>query len=199
MVIRNRYSLGQKILLAYWLMRTKILCKRARLIRRPFDLRGRKFIDFGINLTTGVGCRLEAFSENGQPTLHIGKDVQLNDYVHICAMRKVVIGDNVLVAGKVYISDNSHGIYSGSDVDTSPDIPPIQRKYFINPVVIEKNVWLGENVIILPGSYIGAGCIIGANSIVKGNIPASSIAVGAPVRVVKRYDFDCKKWNKVDS
>lgn len=195
--MKNIYSLSKKIVMAWWLLRTKIICRRSRLIRFPFDIRGRKFIDLGNNLTTGVGCRLEAFSDNDEKTLLFGDNVQINDYVHISAMKSVRIGNNVLMAGKIYISDNSHGFYKGNNEDSDPNIPPIERSYLCNPVFIKENVWIGESVTILPGVTIGEGSIIGANSVVSKSIPPYSIAVGQPAKVIKRYDFKQKKWEKI--
>jgi acetyltransferase-like isoleucine patch superfamily enzyme len=52
------------------------------------------------------------------------------------------------------------------------------------PIIIEKNVWIALNCVILPGTNIGKGSIVGANSVVHGNIPAYSIVVGNPAVVV---------------
>lgn len=196
MQIKNSYTITQKIELAWWLLRTKLLCSKARLIRRPFDLRGAKYIDLGESLTTGRGCRFEAFSENGEVKLRFGKNVQVNDYVHICAMNSVDIGDNVLMAGHIYISDNSHGSYKGDENDSSPKMAPAKRKYSTAPVKIGNNVWIGEHVIILPGVEIGDGSIVGANSVVSKDIPSYSIAVGAPARIVKQYNPQTQIWEK---
>jgi lipopolysaccharide O-acetyltransferase len=197
MIIRNSYTFFTKIKLSIWVIRTKLICSKARIIRFPIELRGRKYIDFGTNLTTGTGCRLEAFSETGEKTMHFGNNVQINDYVHICAMQNVSIGDNVLMASHIYISDNSHGYYKGDENDTLPDIAPIKRAYHKSPVIIENNVWIGENVVILPGVYIGKGSIIGANSVVTKSIPSYIIAVGAPAKPIKRFNFETKKWEKI--
>lgn len=70
-----------------------------------------------------------------------------------------------------------------------PDVPPIQRSYFVSPVTIEDNVWIGAGVVIMPGVTIGKGSVIGANSTVTKNIPAYNIAVEQPARVIKQYDF----------
>ncbi len=118
----------------------------------------------------------------------------MNDNVHISAMESVRIGDNVLMAGKIYISDNSHGYYKSPDEGTSPLIPPARRPYFIKPVSIEQNVWIGEGVVIMPGVSIGAGSVIGANSVVTRSIPAACIAVGNPARVIKTYDPLTQRW-----
>lgn len=197
MQIENRYPFSEKIKLAYWLLRTKCICRKVRLIRFPFDMRGRKYIDFGDNLTTGKGCRIEAFSSDKSVVMHFGHSVQLNDYVHICAMQNVTIGNNVLMASRIYISDNSHGGYKGTTNDSSPDTPPSQREYLTAEVIIEDNVWLGEGVVVLPGVTIGKGSVVGANSVVSKSIPQFAIAVGQPAKVVKKYNFDSKQWEKV--
>lgn len=194
---RNSYSIIQKCGLALFLIRTKLICRKARLIRFPIELRGIKYIDFGENLTTGVGCRLEAFSGDNEKKMIFKKNIQLNDYVHICAMDKVVIGDNTLIASHVYISDCSHGSYKGTIDDSSPETPPMKRKYVTQPVSIGKNCWIGEGVIIMPGVIIGDGVVIGAHSVVNKNIESNSIAVGSPARVVKKFDSILKKWCKI--
>ena len=196
MEIRNKYSLSSKIKLGYWLIKTKLICKKARLIRFPFDIRGRKFINFGESLTTGRGCRIEAFSANYSVVLNFGKNVQINDYVHICAMNHVSIGDNVLMASHVYISDNSHGFYKGTDKDSNPNIAPSKRDYNISPTVICDNVWIGEHVVVLPGVTIGKGAVIGANSVVSKDIAEYTIAVGQPAKPIKKYNFDLNRWVK---
>jgi carbonic anhydrase/acetyltransferase-like protein (isoleucine patch superfamily) len=122
-------------------------------------------MEVGKGFTTGVGCRLEAYPEGMSKTLFIGRDFQMNDYVHITAMESVKIGNNVLFASKIYISDCSHGSYSGDFNDSSPLEIPKDRKMFSKPVVIGDNVWLGEFVSVLPGVSIGKGSIVGANGV----------------------------------
>lgn len=183
----------------YCYVMTRLLYRKARLIRLPFDIRGRKYIDLGVKLTTGVGCRIEGFAGN-DPTnvkLVFGKNVQLNDYVHIVAMDHIEIGDNVLMASHIFISDNSHGFYKGGDNDSDPAIPPIERDYPTAPVRIGNNVWIGEGVAIMPGVEIGDGCVIGAHSIVNKSIPPNTIAVGAPAVPIKRWSSEMKKWIKI--
>lgn len=181
----------------FFVLYTKTISRKARIIRFPIEIRGRKFIDFGVNLTTGIGCRFEAFSNVGEEKhLIFGDRVQVNDYVHISAMDKVKIGNDVLMASHIYISDNSHGFYKG-ELQSTPEQPPIMRSYYIAPVVIEDNVWIGEGVVIMPGVVIGKGSIIGANSTVTKSIPPACIAVGQPARVVKKFDFVLGKWEPI--
>lgn len=197
--IKNTYGLSAYLQLLYFLIRTKVIDRKARLFRFPIVIRGRKYIDFGLSLTTGVGCRFDCFS-GITPTskkLVFGSNVQLNDYVHIVAMDSVKIGDNVLMASHIFISDNSHGSYKGDENDTNPNIPPIQREYATAPVSIGDNTWIGEGVVIMPGVTIGKGCVIGAHSIVNKSIPDYTVAVGSPAKVVKKFDFETNKWQKV--
>ena len=199
--LKNQYSVTDKFILLYWLLRTKLINKNVRLFRFPIVIRGRKYIDFGMSLTTGVGCRFDCFSskQTDEKTLVFGNNIQLNDYVHIVAMNKVKIGDNVLMASHVFISDNSHGSYKGDEQDSDPRIPPVEREYKSSPVTIGQNTWIGEGVVIMPGVSIGEGCVIGAHSIVNRDIPNYTVAVGAPIRIIKEYDFEAKSWIKINS
>ena len=179
------------------LIRTKLMFSQARIIRFPIDIRGKKFIHISEGFTTGVGCRIEAYPEDQKTkTLFIGKDFQMNDYVHITAMESVKIGNNVLMASKIYISDCSHGSYLGNENDSDPNTAPDKRALISKPVLIEDNVWIGEFVSVLPGVTIGKGSIIGANSVVSKSIPANVIAVGAPAQPIKKYNFESKRWEK---
>jgi lipopolysaccharide O-acetyltransferase len=178
--------------------RTKLIFPNARIIRFPIDIRGKRFIKVAKGLTTGRYCRIEAYPQDKKSVvITLGNDVQINDFVHITAMESVYIGNNVLLASKIYISDCSHGFYDGNENDSSPDINPIKRKYKTSAVKIEDNAWIGESVSILPGVTIGTNAIIGANSVVTKNVPSNCIAVGNPAKVIKKYNFEAKIWERI--
>ena len=196
----KRYSFFELIYLLLSGIRTKIVFSQARIIRFPFDVRGKQFISVSKGFTTGKGCRLEAYPIDGKSkVLFIGENVQINDNVHITAMQKVVVGNGVLMASKIYISDCVHGFYGEGETNSSPLVPPNERNYDIKPVEIEENVWIGESASIMPGVKIGKGTIIGANSVVTKSIPDYVIAVGIPAKPVKKYNFDTHKWEKINS
>ncbi|HDZ8911616.1 TPA: acetyltransferase [Aeromonas dhakensis] len=176
---------------------TRVCFRNARLIRRPFEIRGASRIRLGRGFTTGRYCRLEAHGSDGI-NLDIGLNCQLNDAVHIAAADSIVIGDDVLIASRVFITDLNHGSYSGEE-HSHPDSICRERMLHTKPVLIESNVWLGEGVVVLPGVTIGKASIIGANSVVSRDIPANSIAVGNPARVIKRFDFQCGQWVAMDA
>lgn len=201
--MRNSYSLEEMIKNVISLIYTKVFFRNARLIRRPFYLRGREYLQYGAGFTTGYSCRVEMFCiepnfNKNQKKLIIGSNCKLGDFVHLAAGERIIIGDNCLFASKIYVSDIVHGKYDNEVDNTSPEIPPDERKLFTKPVIIEDNVWIGENVSILPGVHIGYGSVIGANSVVNKDIPALSIAVGCPARIVKSYNSNLHIWEKTE-
>ena len=194
----STYGIFGALKIFLFLIKTKICFPKARLIRFPIDVRNKKNIDFGRNLTTGVGCGIESFPQTNTESklLKFGNNVQLNDYVHITAAHSVEIGNNVLMASKIYISDCTHGSYIGNEDDSDPMSLPIDRRLSVKAVKIEDNVWLGEFVSILPGVTVGQGTIVGANSVVSKSLPPFVIAVGSPAKPIKFYNFESKRWEK---
>ncbi len=123
--------------------------------------------------------------------LRIGKGSTIGNFNHIIASHSIIIGNNVLTADKVYISDNIHNY---EDIDTPIKEQGMVQKKDVN---IGDGSWLGENVCVL-GASIGKHCVIGANSVVTRDIPDYSVAVGSPAKVIKQYNFEKKKWEKVE-
>ncbi|MGZ5029196.1 MAG: DapH/DapD/GlmU-related protein [Methylobacter sp.] len=196
-MIRIYGFLGLVRLAKNWLL-TRILFPRARLIRFPIYVRGRSSMKLGDGLTTGVNVRLDAFAPRGSASvLCIGRHVQINDSVHIGAIEQVVIGDHTLIASRVFICDHNHGNYHVQDSACAPEIPPADRPLSSRPVRIGRNVWLGEQVCILPGVTVGDGAIVGANSVVTRDIPPNSIAAGNPARVIRVFDASTQAWRRI--
>lgn len=194
----GKYGLGGILRLLISIINTRIFVKGARLVRLPSDIRNKKYIQFGEGFTTGKYCRIEAYPTDNEVCVTFGKNVQLNDSVHIVGRKKIFIGDNVLIASRVFITDLNHGCYS-EDYHSHPMSVPKDRPLTASSVLIEENVWIGENAVVLPGVIVGKGSIIGASSVVTKNVPPYSIVVGNPAKVIKEFDFDCNKWVLVRS
>lgn len=195
----EKYSIPQIFYLIFYKIKGWFIFKNARLIRFPFRVRGKQYIKIGKGFTTGFNCRIDALNINNlkeKYLLEIGENVEINDDVHIGATEKIIIGDNVLIASKVYISDHNHGSYKGEEQDSPMSIPK-KRKIYSSPIKIEKNVWIGEFVSILQGVTIGEGAIIGTMSVVTKDIPPYTIAVGSPAKPIKKYNFKTKKWDTI--
>lgn len=125
-------------------------------------------------------------------SLKIGNGSYIGNFAHIYATHKIEIGNEVLIADKVYISDNLHSF----ETITIPIIKqPIKQ---LEEVIIGDGAWIGENVCII-GASVGKQSVIGANSVVNKSIPDYCIAVGAPAKIIKRYSFEKQAWLKTDA
>lgn len=110
-------------------------------------------------------------------TLTVGNGVFLNGGVSIEAWHDVRIGNNVLMAPFAsIIDDDRHELEPGVSL-------------YKGPTIIGDDVWLGRNVVILPGVTVGSGSVIGANSVVTRDILPNSFAAGSPARVVRKLDL----------
>lgn len=144
------------------------------------------------HITIGSNCTIKkegcitAWQVNGQQSeITIGDNVSIGMYCHITSTNRITIKDGVLMGKWVTITDNSHG---NTDIDSMRIMPSLRPIISKGPVVIEKNVWIGDKATILPGVTVGQGSIIGANAVVSKNVPPYSIVVGNPGVLVKRKD-----------
>ena len=176
------YSILDLFRLTWSLLTTKILYSPARIIRQPTRIRGWRNMSIGNGFTTGQYCRIEAAVDHiGQKTLLIGTNVEINDSCHIAALESITIGNYVLIASHVYISDHDHGEITAEDLLKHPN----QRALISSPVIIEDDVWIGEKATILKGVTVGKGSVIAAGAVVTKDIPPYSVAAGVPARVIK--------------
>lgn len=194
-IYKNRYSLYEKIRLGISLIFTKLFYSNAKLICYPIYMRGKKSFVYGKNLNIGYGCRFDLINTS-KKTLYVGDNCEIGDYCHFVATDKVEIGDNFLCASKVFISDTNHGRYKG-EICSTPFETPNKRTLYSESVKIGKNVWVGDNVVILPGTKIGDGCVVGANAVVSGKYEDNCILAGVPAKVIKKYNCESEVWENV--
>ncbi len=102
----------------------------------------------------------------------------------------VTIGNHVILAQNIVMSGLNHGY---EDINTPINL----QKCTTKEIVIEDETWIGANAVVTAGVHIGKHCVIAAGSVVTKDIPAYSVVVGNPARVIKRYNFDTKEWEKV--
>ena len=152
----------------------------------PANILGERFITIGNNFSSFPRLRLEAYDRHldntYSPSIIFGDNVSINFDCHIGCVNRIVIGNNVLMASKIFITDHMHGEISAEALKTPPSLRKIISK---GPVIIEDNVWIGEGVAIMPNVTIGKNSIIGANSVVTKTIPPNSVAAGIPARIIK--------------
>lgn len=188
-IFKNLYMI---IFHSYLMIRVKKMGKRCFVGRRA-SINKPEYLIMGNNVRIGNDLRLSFYdSFNNQilkPSIIFGDRVYIGNHFTVLCADDIVVEDDVLIASYVMITSENHGI--------SPEDKLSYGKQSLNtrPVRICKGVWIGEKVSILPGVTIGEKSIIGTGSVVTKDIPAYSIAVGAPAKVIKIYDFKNHCWN----
>jgi acetyltransferase-like isoleucine patch superfamily enzyme len=153
---------------------------RRSIIYRPDWIYGahRIVMGEGVLVMPGAWLAVERQAwENKEPALRIGDRVAMRTNCTLSAAASVVIEDDVVFGGGVTIIDSDHTWDGGH-----PNV--LYNPVDADPVHIGRGTWVGDRSAVLKGSRIGEFCLIGANSVVRGEIPDHSIAVGAPAKVV---------------
>ncbi|WP_297083026.1 DapH/DapD/GlmU-related protein [uncultured Demequina sp.] len=145
----------------------------------PPRLSGAEHMAIGAGVLIGAGSWLIVPEQHAPaPNIVLGDRVRINGTA-ISAVSRVELEDGVAVARGCYISDHSHGF---DDPDSFVRDQPLGR---VAPVVIRAGAWLGQNVVVLPGVTIGRGSVIGANSVVREDVPDRTVVAGTPARVIR--------------
>ena len=131
----------------------------------------------GTQVDKSFRCFPPFYTDCGK-NIKIGKNVFINACCRFQDQGGIEIGDGSLIGHNTTIATLNH--------DFNPDK---RANLHPSPVKIGKNVWIGSDCTILPGVEIGDGAVIGAGSIVTKNVPANSIAVGSPARVIKQIEI----------
>ena len=135
----------------------------------------------GSRIVIGDGTRIDAFVKvkpaGGSGDITIGANTHINSGVVIYSGNGVTIGDNVLVAANCTLAPVNHEFRRCDALIVEQRFQPSR-----GGIVIEDDVWIGANCVILDGATLRTGCVIGAHSLVKGEISAYSINVGCPLR-----------------
>jgi acetyltransferase-like isoleucine patch superfamily enzyme len=147
-------------------------------------LAGEERIELGSRVVIGPHSWLQVVqaARGTTPVISIGDGTSTAGYLTITAAKQVIIEPNVLIARYVYISDHSHAFASHD--------APIQSQGIagVAPVRICAGAWLGQSVVICPGVTVGRNSVIGANSVVRHDVPDFCVAAGVPARVIRRIE-----------
>lgn len=181
-IVRNR-AWTPWYLIRYW----RFLIFRLR--NRHIVTRGLVFLDRGVEIyarrgygrmilgrwihlgvDTALRCHEGTLSVGDKCVL--GRDVSINCYLDI------EIGSSALFADDIYVSDFDHKF-------TELTMPIKDQGIAKSRVRIEPDVWIGTKVTVASGVVIGQGAVVGANAVVTHDLPAYSVSVGVPARVIK--------------
>jgi acetyltransferase-like isoleucine patch superfamily enzyme len=165
---------GVEFLHAKWALRRATSVGSARLVGRVKVVNeGTLIVGDRVRLDGGT-VRLELVSFRGA-YLSIGDGTYINYGTNVAATDRVEVGRNCAIGQYSIIMDNDY------------HTPEDHLRFGASaPVVIEDDVWIGARSIVLRGSHIGRGAVIGANSVVKGTIPPYTLAAGSPARVIRQ-------------
>lgn len=144
------------------------------------------------NIMIGKNCMIRGLiSTCGNGTIIIGDRSYVGGGARIGSVHSIKIGNDVIIAGNTHIYDNNN-----HPTDPTERLKMTQSGDFFGelwswkkadnkPIVIEDNVWVGEQCVILKGVKIGKGAIVGCNSVVTHDVPEYTIVAGNPAKVVK--------------
>jgi acetyltransferase-like isoleucine patch superfamily enzyme len=159
-------------------------------VGRLNKIAGGRQMQVGKGVRLGDFCWLEAVTRYGEqqftPRLIIGDDVRMSDSVHISVVSDVRLGAGCLLGSRIYIGDHTHGD-SADFLQLS--LPPGDRPLGkVAPIEIGANTWLCDGVVVLPGTRIAAGSIVGANAVVRLQTFRPAVIAGNPATIVKYLD-----------
>ncbi|MBI5340276.1 MAG: acyltransferase [Mycolicibacterium rufum] len=130
-------------------------------------------VNIGDDVYIGIGAVLDVPSG---AKLQLADGVKIMHYSVLAASDCIAIGRDTQIAEASSVRDSDHGMSLHR---------PMKYQLQSAPVKIGYDVWIGRGVVVLKGCQIGDGAVIGANSVVRGEIPTMAIAVGSPAKVVR--------------
>ena len=143
----------------------------------PVLFTGNRNIKIGMESRLGQQMELETQAAG---LIEIGCRVRINRGTTIVSYEHISIGDDCLIGEFVSIRDANHGIAAGTKIRL--------QEHKVRPIRIEAGAWIGRGVCILPGVTLGAGCVVGANSVVTRDVPAGVVVAGIPAKVIKNRE-----------
>ena len=145
---------------------------------RPSQLAERETLLRELFAEIGEGCYIEPplHANWGGRHVHFGRNIYANFNLTLVDDTHIYVGDNTMFGPNVVVATAGH-----------PLLPELREQGFQYnaPVHIGRNCWIGAGAILLPGVTVGDNAVIGAGSIVTKDVPANTLAVGNPCRVLR--------------
>ncbi|SEN61368.1 acyltransferase [Paenibacillus sp. OV219] len=128
----------------------------------------------------GLYQRTIIVTRTSESKISIGNNVGISGAT-IYARNSISIGDNTLIGGNAKIMDNDF-----HPIEIEARNADIKEKIGAKPITIGKNCFIGCNSLILKGTILGDGCVVGAGAVVSGVFEDNCVIAGNPARVIKR-------------
>lgn len=154
----------------------------------PIFFTGMRKVSIGKKVRIFPGSRFEV---HGDGVIEIGDNVGIGQNFHITSAGKLTIGSGTVISGNVFITNINHEYRDF-------DIPIMEQNILIKETEVGRNCFIGFAAAIQAGTKLGNHCIVGANSVVSGEFPDGCVIVGAPAKVIKRYNKKNNMWEIVD-
>ncbi len=151
-------------------------------------LHGINKISIGKRVRIFPNVRLEVHGKNS--SLVIEDNVAIGQNVHITSGANLIIGSSCTILANVFITNIDHDY---QEIDKHI----LDQKMIIKRTVIGENCFIGIGAAIQAGTILGKQCVVGANSVVKGVFPDYCVIVGSPAKIVKKYNFETQRWEKI--
>lgn len=131
-------------------------------------------IELGNDVYVKYGARMCPC--NALATIKIGKRTTIGYNTIIFASEAIEIGDDCMIAPNVYFVDSNHGTAPGRRMNAQENVTA--------PITVQDDVWIGTGAVVLKGTFVSEGCVIAANSVVKGTLEPYSIYAGSPAQKI---------------
>lgn len=155
---------------------------------KPVYLHGLNRIFIGSRVRIFPNIRMEVHGEKS--SIVIEDNVGIAQNVHITSGGNLVIGNSSTILANVFITNIDHDY-------TEIDVPILEQKMIIKQTEIGENCFIGMGAAIQAGTILGKQCIVGANSVVRGHFPSYCVIAGVPAKIIKTYNFESQRWEKV--
>lgn len=156
---------------------------------KPIFVKGISNVFIGKKVRIFPHLRMET-QDGGSIVIH--DDVVISQNVHLTSAGQLEIGKSALILANVFITNIDH------------DYTEI-GKHVVNQKITVKNTFIGDHCFIgmgaaiMAGTTLGKQCVVGANSVVRGTFPDYSVIVGAPAKIVKKYNPQTQVWEKTEA
>lgn len=159
-------------------------------IGKPIFISNFKRIFIGKRVRIFPGVRIEVINNNS--SIIFEEDVSIGQNLHITSGSELIISKNTTILENVMITNIDH--------DYQEIGKPIwEQKLIIKKTQIGENCFIGYGAVIQAGTILGKQCVVGANAVVRGMFPDYSVIVGAPAKIVKRYNEVTGKWERTNA
>lgn len=157
-------------------------------IGKPVYISNLKKFKTGKRVRIYPGLRSETVCDNA--SIEIGENTSIGQNCHLVSYNSALkIGKNVTISGNVFISNCDHHYQEiGKHI--------LEQEVVEQDTTIDDGCFIGYGAVILAGTHLGKQCIVGSNSVVRGDYSDYSVIVGSPSRVIKHYDSQRKEWVK---